>query len=353
MMKHTVFAFYTLILATTIATEQPAHAQAAAPEAQPHRFELTARASVINPQAKEHPEIDFVFNDAKGKPQDIQHAVVDTRVPPRGQLVIWMMGHNQGLFERISSYGLHGIQVHYANRWFGKIDGKVRDDGVSLGKIRLEAATGEDHSSIVDIPKPDGMQSRALHFVQWLAKKNPEGKWDQFLNADQNDLRWEKVIMAGSSHGSTTSGRFAKHQKVARVVMFCGPRDQLDSWQGLPSATPANRYFGFSHVLDGGWSGDHYCRSWQMLGLAEYGPIVHVDRAAAPFGNTRRLITDADVGNNANRAHSSVTPGGAAVKDDKGVYIHESVWRYLFTHPVDQVGQPVPADPDCKMDLRK
>ena len=99
---------------------------------------------------------------------------------------------------------------------------------------------------------------------------------------------------------------FTRPQKVDRVVMFCGPRDQLETWQGLPSATPANRFFGFSHVLDTGWSGDHYCRSWELLGLHQFGPIVNVDKVKTPYGSTRRLITDADVKNDAKKAHSSV-----------------------------------------------
>jgi hypothetical protein len=41
------------------------------------------------------------------------------------------------------------------------------------------------------------------------------------------------------------------------------------------------------------------------------------------------------------------------VKDASGKFIHEDVWRYLFTHPVDEVGTAVPPDPNCKMDLRK
>ena len=274
-------------------------------------------------------------------------------VPARGQLVIWLMGHNQGLFERIAAYGLHGIQPHYANRWFSKIDAKARDDGTTLGKIRLEAATGEDHSPLVTIPKPDGMTERSLQFVKWLAKENPAGKWDQFLTEDQSDLRWDKVIVSGISHGSTTSARFAKHQKVARVVMFSGPRDQFESWHGFASATPANRYFGFTHVLDGGWTGHHYCRSWQMLGLAKFGPTINVDKVAAPYGNSRRLITTSDVDNNPRRAHTTVVPGGSAVKNEQGKYIHEAVWRYLFTHPVDQTGKSVPLDPKCQVDHKK
>lgn len=316
---------------------------------EPRRFDLSARASEIDRRAKEHPEIGFTFNDDKGKPQDVEHAVVDTRVKPRGQLVIWLMGHNQALFERIAGYGLHGIQPHYANRWFGIIDAKHRDDGASLGKIRLEAATGEDFSPLVNVPKPDGMQERSLQFVKWLAKENSAGDWRQFVADDGNDLRWDKVIVSGISHGSTTAARFAKHCRVARVVMLSGPRDQYESWQGFPSATPENCYFGFSHVLDTGWTADHYCRSWQLLGLAKFGSLVDVDQVAAPYENSRRLITRADVGNNDRRAHSASQPGGAAVKNDQGEYVHEAVWRYLFTHPVDQVGQAVPPEADCKL----
>ncbi len=316
------------------------------------RYVLTARASAIDPRAAAHPEIEFVFEKG-GKPQDVEHASVDTRVQPQGKLVIWLMGHNGGLFERVNSYGLHAIQVHYANGWFGKFGKEPPPaDDKFLGKIRLEAATGEDFSEAVKIPKPDGMMERALQFVKWLAKENPQGRWEYFLAPGGQSLRWDRVIISGASHGATTAARFAKQVKVDRVVMFCGPRDQYETWQALPSATPANRYFGFSHVLDGGWAGDHYCRSWELLGMRAFGPIVNVDETPAPYGNTRRLMTSADVKGDAKRAHSSVSPGGAAVKDAAGKYLHEAVWRYLFTQPVAVVGKPVAPDPDCRMDLR-
>ena len=319
---------------------------------QPQCYELTARASQIDPRAREHAEIDFVF-EKQGKPSDVEHAVVDTRVQPQGKLVIWLMGYSSPLFERVSGYGLHAIQVHYANGWFGKLSRNAPpDDDKYLGKIRLEAATGQDFSPAIDIPQPDGMMQRALQFVKWLAKEHPPGRWEYFLTDGQQGLRWDRVIIAGSSHGSTTAARFAIQQRVDRVVMFCGPRDQYDNWQALPSATPHNRFFGFSHVLDGGWTGDHYCRSWELLGLQQYGPIVNVDQAQPPYGNTRRLITAADVKQDARRAHSSVVPGGAAVKDATGKFIHEDVWRYLFTHPVEAVGEPTAADPNCLKDQR-
>ena len=350
---HRSCVFFLVILATL-----PSVTNGVAPELQfhdkqPQRDQLKARASEIDPRAKPHPEIVFVFH-RDGKPQDFQNAAVDTRVAPHGKLVIWLMGNSPPLFERLSSYGLHAIQVHYANGWFGKFGKEpAPEDAYFLGKIRLEAATGEDFSDVVSIPKPDGMMERAFQFVKWLDKENPQGKWDHFINSTKDGLRWDRVIMAGSSHGSTTAARFAKHQKVYRVVMFCGPRDQYESWQGLPSATEANCFFGFSHVLDGGWIGDHYCRSWQLLGVHHFGPIVNVDNVASPFENSRRLITDADVKNDDKRAHSCVVSGGAAIKDASGSYIHEEVCRYLFNHPVDKVGEAVAADSECRMELRK
>ncbi|WDQ18960.1 alpha/beta fold hydrolase [Rhodopirellula sp. P2] len=318
------------------------------------RFQITARASEIDPRVKAYPEINFLIEDAKGKPADQQQAMFNPNVNSRGQLVIWLMGHNSQLFEKVGDYGLHAIRVHYANKWFSICCQEKPVAPTCRGNMRLEAATGEDYTDEMNLAKPDGMAERAFQFVRWLAERNSPGNWEQFLNEDRTDLNWDKVIVAGSSHGSTTAARFAKHQRVARVVALCGPRDQYQNWQALPSATPPNRYFAFSHVLDGGWVDDHYCRSWEMLGLNAFGPIVNVDEQAPPYGHTRRLITDFDVNGDAKRAHSSVQPGRSAAKDPKtGEYKHEAVWRYLFTHPVDQVGTPVDRDPDCTHDQKQ
>jgi len=260
------------------------------------------------------------------------------------------MSHNRTLFERLNSYGLHAIQPHYARHWFSICCQEKPVGRHCRGNMRLEAATGQDFSDEVAIEQPDGMMERSFQFVRWLHQQNPEGNWGQFINEQDTGLIWDKVIMAGASHGSTTSARFAKHQKVARVVALCGPRDQHQDWQSLPSATPANRFFGFSHVLDGGWTGDHYCRSWELLGMYKYGPIVDVDQTAAPYNNTRRLTTAFDVNGDPGRAHSSVIPGGAARKLPDGRFAHEDVWRYLFTHPVDQAGQPTKPDSGCLKD---
>ncbi|QDT04120.1 hypothetical protein K227x_25080 [Rubripirellula lacrimiformis] len=327
------------------AAKRSANGQVAA-DPNPQQYRLAARASELDDRVKAHPKIDFLIEKG-GKPQDVQNASVDTRVPSQGKLVIWLMGHNTALFDRLNSYGLHAIQVSYAKQWFGKLCRPTPRDAYARGNIRLEAATGLDFSDELDLTVPDGAAERTRQMIRWLASENPQGQWSQFLSDDGKRVRWDKVIVSGSSHGSTTAARFAKHQRVDRVVMLCGPRDQDQDWQSLPSATPANRFFGFSHVLDGGWSGDHYCRSWEMLGMHAFGPIVNVDDTDPPYSNTRRLISAADVGGDAGKAHSSVVPGRASPKNKKGEFLFEPVWRYLYTHSVDEVGAPTPEDSDC------
>ncbi|MCH1420666.1 MAG: BPSS1187 family protein [Akkermansiaceae bacterium] len=307
--------------------------------AEGEHYKIQARASKIDPGAKSYPEIGFVLKSSSGKPQDFQHASVDTRVTSRGRLAIWLMAPNQSLFDRLNSYGIHAIQVHYARQWFSKCCQQRPVSEDCRGDMRLEAATGEDHSEEADIMVRDSIKGRALRFIKYLEKVNPEGRWGQFLTPNKDDIIWERVILTGASHGSTTASRLAKHTKVARVVALCGPRDQYQTWQALPSKTPNNRFFGFSHTQDMGWVEFHYQRSWEMLGLHQFGPIIDVDESKPPYANTRRLITNFDVKNDANRAHSSVTPGSRSYRGKDGNLRHDPVWRYLYTHPVDKIGQ--------------
>lgn len=334
-MKTTALFYFTALICLASFSARGEQAQGAFVygDANPQRYAFEARASELDEQAREHPEIGFVF-ESKGKPADVERAAVDTRVAPRGMLVIWLMGHNGELFERLSGYGLHVIDVHYARGWFDKLQGLNDEDTEHIGKIRLEAATGQDFSDFIDIPEHDGMMHRAYVFVAHLAETNPQGRWDYFLTEDGKGLRWDRVILAGASHGSTTAARFAKYQEVGRVVMFSGPRDQTQTWQSLPSATAANRFFGFTHVGDKGWP-DHYQRSWRMLGLEAFGPVVNVDDVAPPYNDSRQLISSVDLGGNPDRAHSASTPGRASPKDDQGKYLYEDVWAYLFTHPIE------------------
>lgn len=308
----------------------------------PQVYVLSERASKIDPRVKSHPEINFPL-EKDGRPRDVQTAYVDTRIKPRGKLVLALTGGGQ-LFKLTQELGMHAIRVPYADGWFNLFPSGTPKE-TWRGDIRLEAATGEDFSPLVEIPKPDGLAERSLQFVKWLSQNNRPAKWDYFLSPD-GGLRWEDVILIGLSHGSTTAARFAQHKKLDRVLCFSGPRDQDQSWQSLPSATPSNRYFMFTG-FDTGWEAKHYCRSWELLGLHEHGPIVDVEKSQPPYENTRRLITSIAAKGNKG-VHNAVAPNDAAYKDAAGKYRHEPVWRYMLTHPVDQTGSATPLDPNCQ-----
>ena len=161
----------------------------------------------------------------------------------------------------------------------------------------MEAATGKDFSKAVDIPQPDGMMERAVQFVKWLAKENPRGRWDYFLSEDRQGLRGERVIMAGAftrlDHGGTvcqvsacgSSRDVLRTTRPVRDVAGVAIRHACEPVLRLQPRTRRR--------LDGA-----PLRSF--LGIAEsnkFGPIVNVDHATPPFGNTRRLVTAADVKN--------------------------------------------------------
>ena len=66
-------------------------------EERERKVELSVLAREINPDAKEHPEINYTFKEVKDKYQDMEHAIVDTSVPSRDRLVIWLMSYNPEL----------------------------------------------------------------------------------------------------------------------------------------------------------------------------------------------------------------------------------------------------------------
>ena len=99
----TLIVFTAALMQATSVALRAAEKQLSFHDPTPQRYELSARASQIDPRAQPHPEINFVFEE-NGKPADVENASVDNRVKLRGELVIWMMGYSEPLFERVNSY---------------------------------------------------------------------------------------------------------------------------------------------------------------------------------------------------------------------------------------------------------
>ncbi len=152
--------------------------------------------------------------------------------------------------------------------------GAAADDKY-LGRIRLEAATGEDFSDAIDIPKPDGMAERAFQFVKWLSKENPQESGSSSFGG------WKKRC-----GGRTSSWRVSRTVRPRRRGLrfirkwtgsSCSPPARSVGELVLAAvATPSNRFFVSRMCSMAVGAAIINCRSWELLGLNQYGPIVNV-----------------------------------------------------------------------------
>ena len=251
----------------------------------------------------------------------VQPAYLDTRVTPRGLLVVYLHGagdpstcgstaHEQ----EIASLGFHVLGPCYSSNY------GIGNCGADIEGCRLEAFDGQDHHPFIDITPPESIETRVVKGLTYLQTKNPKGDWTYYL--DGAKPRWSKIIISGISHGASTSGVIGLHRSTDRVVMLSGPLDTDQAWLKKPPLTPAARYFGFTHTADPQHPG--HLAAFESLGLA--GKPISVDGATPPYGGTHRLESSAPTAD----GHSSVQAGGSSPKMG-AEYVFAPVWSYLYT----------------------
>jgi len=113
--------------------------------------------------------------------------------------MIWLMGYNDALFERVNSYGYHAIQVSYANQWFGKL---CQPAPKKRSCPRRYPFRGFDRRGCSAMRSTFLSRTRSWNapdqFVKHLAEEHEDGRWKQFLTKDGKGLLWEKVTLSGA-----------------------------------------------------------------------------------------------------------------------------------------------------------
>lgn len=253
-----------------------------------------------------------------------QVAALDTRVAPRGLLVVYLHGagapttcgsvaHEDFLAQR----GFHVIGPCYSSAY------GVNNCGNDIGGCRLEAFDGIDRTTVIDIPPADAIETRVVRMLQHLQTLNPQGGWDYFIVNGQP--RWSAIVISGISHGASTAGLIAKVRPVARAVMLSGPLDTNQAWLTEPSLTPVDRLWGFTHVVDTQHSG--HLTAFNVLMLP--GAATRIESAAAPWNDSHRLMTAIDAGN-AGASHSSTQAGGGSPRAPDGGYRFGTAWDVMY-----------------------
>jgi hypothetical protein len=175
-----------------------------------------------------------------------------------------------------------------------------------FGNARRQVFEGKEYTregafANISMTPADGVAQRTQKALQYLHAQFPEEDWGYYLQSD-GSVRWSDVIFAGFSHGGSNAARFATLVRASRVVSLSAPRENLcvrsdpancggvvATWLGETPVTPRDRFF----ALSGRTDEQHLQHLFAMEKLGYAGSPTSIDGAAAPYGGSHRLTTDA------------------------------------------------------------
>jgi hypothetical protein len=251
---------------------------------------------------------------------ELQFAHLDTRAAPLGKLVFFLSGYTnvpsnwRDHGRQIASWGFHVVEPHYANDWdCGDMGGTCNTD------TRWEALVGEDVSPVIVASRADSAEGRVVTMLRHLAEVHPGGDWGWYL--DENDeLRYEHVIIAGISHGASSSGLFGTRRPFSRVVMHSGGWWEADD----TSMTPVDQWYGLAHTDDPQYDG--ILSGWEASGMS--GVPTSIDGMAPPYGDARQLVTS--IANGYPHCSTCVSPDSPLMD---GEFVFDPAWRVMYGAP--------------------
>lgn len=286
----------------------------------------------VNPQLTD-PQIDLALAS--------HYLARNSGAPQRGQLMVFFPGtggtpFNYRSFTNVAAdIGFHALGLTYVNdQAVNEICGPTANLDC-YGNVRLEIVDGTDRSALVTVNRQNSIENRLIKLLLHMQQTDAAGNWSQYLEAN-NQIRWDRIVVAGHSQGGGHAGIIGKNKRVVRVIMFAamdfsGIRNSPANWILAPGVTPNADFYGFSHQQD---ESVNYTtlstRIWPAYGMDAFGAPVNVDTAAPPYGNTHSLTSNfADIPSGSNY-HGAIAVDGRFPVDENGVSIYEPVWRYLL-----------------------
>jgi hypothetical protein len=266
-----------------------------------------------------------------------QYAYFDPAAKPAGRVLVYLVGkgnppeRGRAMGQWLGQQGFAVVVPGYANEYDIRelCEAPTVQDRDCHAKLRLEALEGVDHGPHIQVSRANSLQTRVVRMLDRLATEQPQVGWQRGLARGMP--RWEELVVAGHSHGSSTAALIGKVRRVHRVVMLSGPFDNRGgepaAWLTRRPLTPVERYFGFSHRAEEQHAG--HLKNWTALGLAKLGKLVVVEGASPPFGNSHQLVTTR-APTEVESAHGMTTAGKASPREPDGSYHFAPVWRYLF-----------------------
>jgi hypothetical protein len=270
---------------------------------------------------------------------DSDHTVfIDPNSTKRNEMVLYLPGTNgkttntDGFCGTAAKLGFHVINLMYPDDIPATV-ARNDSDPNAFRDFRLEIIEGGDRSKHLEVDRTNSIENRLIKLLGYLHKNRPGEKWDQFLRG--SELAWDRIVVSGGSQGAGHACLIALRHKVARAVLFGGPKDfsralsKPAAWYTKGETSP-ERFYTFNHKQDAqGCDYDEQRTICKLLGIA---PEADVDTAKRPFGGAHALFTDYPGGALVSvRAHASVIGDGASPKMPDGSYRFAPVWEYMLT----------------------
>ncbi|MEI6409631.1 MAG: T9SS type A sorting domain-containing protein [Bacteroidota bacterium] len=265
---------------------------------------------------------------------------LNTAVTPRNKLFLFLPGSNSspfaydGIQKLAANEGYHALGISYSNATISPLC-SGSSDSLCFDKVRNEVIDGINRTNLVDVNVANSINNRVLKALQYLNTNYPNENWGQYYNG--NNIKWEKIAVAGHSQGGGHAALIAKQKLVDRAVLLASPKDYFAAplnrpaaWINQPSITPTCRYYALVHQSDNlGCTPAQQLTIFKRLKIDTFSVAPAIFETANGEYNNSHIIVSTLPGLSGSNAHNIVAVDVAAANFCKIPYF-TAAWRYLI-----------------------
>ncbi|MDR0307289.1 MAG: hypothetical protein LBI42_10695 [Chitinispirillales bacterium] len=247
------------------------------------------------------------------------------------------------LCEAAADQGFHAISLQYMNDISVNFTCSKYRNLDCYENMRQEILFGSDFSQHLNVNRSNSAENRLVKLLRYLSEQYPLDGWEQYLTSG-GVPRWSKILVAGHSQGGGHAALLGKYYSTAGVIMLASMdysfnRDNAGSWIHQEGNTAIEKYFAAAHMEDRTMPIAVMRRFWNSMGFRRLAPIINIDHAGFPYGNSHTLITSikpSNVDKDKSNYHNALCMDADTPLSKEGKPLLLPLWNYLLNAPFDK-----------------